>query len=75
MKKRRNTLKGIYALIIHVNKEQTITIGAIGKRTFKKGLYAYVGSSQNNLEKRVRRHLKRNKPLFWHNRRNCNCSL
>jgi Uri superfamily endonuclease len=29
-------------------------------------LYAYVGSAQTNLEQRVKRHLKREKRLFWH---------
>ena len=41
-------------------------MGALGKLTFKKGLYAYVGSAQNNLEKRVRRHLRKEKRKFWH---------
>jgi Uri superfamily endonuclease len=33
---------------------------------FKKGLYAYVGSGQVGLEKRVARHLRRVKKCFWH---------
>ncbi len=41
-------------------------VGALGKLTFKKGAYAYVGSAQNNLEKRVSRHLRREKRKFWH---------
>lgn len=34
--------------------------------TFKKGLYVYVGSAQNNLEKRIMRHRSRKKKLRWH---------
>jgi Uri superfamily endonuclease len=34
--------------------------------TFEKDLYAYVGSAQNSLEKRVERHLGRAKRKFWH---------
>jgi Uri superfamily endonuclease len=40
--------------------------GALGKVAFKKGLYAYVGSAQNNLEPRVKRHLRKEKRKFWH---------
>jgi Uri superfamily endonuclease len=43
-----------------------VQVGALGKLTFKKGLYAYVGSAQNNLEKRVHRHLGKEKRKFWH---------
>jgi Uri superfamily endonuclease len=34
--------------------------------TFPSGLYAYVGSAQNNLELRVKRHQSSQKRLFWH---------
>jgi Uri superfamily endonuclease len=59
-------LKGIYVLTIRVNKTISPTIGALGKITFPEGLYAYVGSAQNNLDLRVARHLRREKRLFWH---------
>jgi len=59
-------LKGIYVLIIRVNKDIHVNIGALCRRFFAKGLYAYVGSAQTNLEQRVKRHLKREKRLFWH---------
>ena len=59
-------MKGIYVLIIDINKDVNVNIGAKGKVAFKKGLYAYVGSAQANLEQRVRRHLRKQKRLFWH---------
>jgi Uri superfamily endonuclease len=59
-------LKGIYVLIIEINKTISATIGTKGELTFPAGLYAYVGSAQNNLEKRVERHLKKEKRFFWH---------
>jgi Uri superfamily endonuclease len=59
-------LKGIYVLIIHVNKPVRLKVGALGVLTFESGLYAYVGSAQNNLESRVKRHLRKEKRLFWH---------
>jgi len=59
-------LKGIYVLIIHVSSDVAVQVGALGKLTFKKGLYAYVGSAQGSLEQRVRRHLGKEKRKFWH---------
>lgn len=58
--------KGIYVLIISISENIPVNIGALGKILFGKGLYAYVGSAQNNLEKRIERHLGKNKQLFWH---------
>jgi Uri superfamily endonuclease len=43
-----------------------VNVGALGRLTFKKGLYAYVGSAQNNLEQRIKRHLGKTKRRFWH---------
>jgi Uri superfamily endonuclease len=59
-------LKGIYVLIICLNKDAAVKIGALGKITFKRGRYAYVGSAQKNLEQRVQRHLRKEKKKFWH---------
>lgn len=41
-------------------------MGAKSRLSFRKGLYAYVGSAQNNLEQRVKRHLRKEKRKFWH---------
>ena len=59
-------MKGIYILIIKLSSDVAVQVGALGKLTFKKGLYAYIGSAQGNLEKRVRRHLRKEKRKFWH---------
>jgi len=59
-------LKGVYVLIIQVDAAIDVNVGAMGRLTFKKGLYAYVGSAQNNLEQRVKRHLRKEKRKFWH---------
>jgi Uri superfamily endonuclease len=59
-------LKGIYVLIIQIDKAIDVEIGALGKLMFPTGLYAYVGSAQNNLELRVKRHMGKEKHLFWH---------
>ena len=59
-------LKGIYVLIIRVAADIDVKVGALGETAFKKGLYAYVGSAQANLEQRVKRHLRKEKRKFWH---------
>jgi len=58
-------MKGIYCLIIFLNKSQKIRIG---KKTgfFPRGYYCYVGSALNNLEKRIERHLRKEKKKRWH---------
>jgi Uri superfamily endonuclease len=53
-------------LIIQVDKKVDVNVGALGKLTFEKGFYAYVGSAQTNLEQRIKRHLAKEKRLFWH---------
>ena len=59
-------MKGIYVLIIKISQPINPKIGALGTTSFQAGLYAYVGSAQNNLETRVKRHLRKEKRLFWH---------
>ena len=60
-------MKGIYILIISISMNVHVSIGALGPMEVEKGLYAYVGSAQRNLEKRVARHLLRDgKRNFWH---------
>jgi len=59
-------LKGIYTLIIELDRSRTITIGKRGRISFDSGYYAYVGSALNGLEARIARHLKEDKLLHWH---------
>ncbi|MCM8785610.1 MAG: DUF123 domain-containing protein [Candidatus Omnitrophica bacterium] len=51
-------------------KNCEIQVGKFEKIKFKKGLYAYIGSAMNNLEKRTERHAKIAKTkkgkLRWH---------
>lgn len=61
-----NNINGVYVLIIQLDADTSIRVGALGKKTLKKGLYAYVGSAQTNLEQRIKRHFKKEKRLFWH---------
>lgn len=59
-------MKGIYVLLVSVGRDIEVDVGALGTLSFGKGLYAYVGSAQNSLEKRVERHLRKDKRRFWH---------
>jgi len=58
--------KGVYILVVSVSKDINVNVGALGSVNFEKGLYVYVGSAQNDLEKRIARHLRRTKQKFWH---------
>ncbi|MCX8171170.1 MAG: GIY-YIG nuclease family protein [Candidatus Bathyarchaeota archaeon] len=58
--------KGIYVLVLSVGRDLDVDVGSLGAIHFNSGLYAYIGSAQNNLERRVIRHFSREKRLFWH---------
>jgi adenylylsulfate kinase len=59
-------MKGIYILLISIGQNISVNVGVLGDKNFDKGLYVYVGSAQNNLEKRVERHFRKVKRKFWH---------
>ncbi len=59
-------MKGIYVLILYLMRDKCLRIGALGKLKFQNGFYAYIGSAQNSLEKRIERHLSKRKKLRWH---------
>jgi sugar fermentation stimulation protein A len=57
---------GSYILILHLTKDASIEVGKLGVLSFQKGYYLYVGSAKRNLKKRMARHMRRRKNLFWH---------
>jgi sugar fermentation stimulation protein A len=59
-------VKGAYILLIHLETDMDIEIGALGKIPFSAGYYTYTGSSMVNLEKRVERHFREDKKIKWH---------
>jgi Uri superfamily endonuclease len=59
-------MKGAYILELWLDYDTQVIIGKLGMIDFRKGRYFYVGSSQNNVEKRVARHMKDNKKIHWH---------
>lgn len=46
--------------------DAVVKAGSLERIRFVRGLYAYVRSAQNGLEKRTGRHLSRDKKPFWH---------
>lgn len=58
--------RGTYSLIVHVPYELALSVGELGKIVFKPGYYAYIGSALGGLEKRVGRHLREEKKVYWH---------
>jgi Uri superfamily endonuclease len=50
-------MKGIYVLILKLDKEMKIDVGKMGKIIFKKSFYAYVGSAMSGIH-RLKRHLR-----------------
>jgi Uri superfamily endonuclease len=57
---------GIYVLALQVNANMRTSVGSLGVVRFDKGVYAYVGSAQIGLAKRIERHLRMKKKKFWH---------
>ncbi len=59
-------MKGIYLLMIELKNALKKEVGARGKVEFKAGRYIYVGSAQNGVESRVKRHVSDEKKKHWH---------
>jgi len=57
---------GCYLLILRLRKGVTIAVGKLGRVSFREGYYTYVGSARKSLSKRVARHRRLRKQLFWH---------
>jgi len=50
-------MKGIYVLMLRIEKEKSISVGKMGRFIFKPVYYAYVGSAMAG-SKRLKRHLE-----------------
>ncbi|MEW6375932.1 MAG: GIY-YIG nuclease family protein [Thermodesulfobacteriota bacterium] len=58
--------RGSYLLILNLKRRQKIKIGKLGRISFKKGFYIYVGSAMTHLTKRMERHKRLRKKHHWH---------
>jgi Uri superfamily endonuclease len=59
-------MRGVYILFLRALDDVRMRVGGLGEIELEKGLYAYIGSAQNNLEKRVARHRSKAKKPQWH---------
>ncbi|MCX6662111.1 MAG: GIY-YIG nuclease family protein [Euryarchaeota archaeon] len=59
-------MKGGYLLVMELQKDTSIMVGRLGLVDFQKGCYVYVGSALNGLERRIQRHLRKQKKMHWH---------
>lgn len=55
-----------YRLFIRVEAPLRLPVGRLGSFDLPPGDYVYTGSARRNLEARIARHLRRDKPLHWH---------
>ena len=55
-----------YQLIIRLKQRCQIQVGALGRFDFEAGYYVYSGSAKLNIEARLARHCRKDKPLRWH---------
>ncbi len=58
--------QGVYNLLIRLEKDCCLKVGMFGTFRFPEGYYVYTGSAQNNMEKRIARHLSHHKKMHWH---------
>jgi Uri superfamily endonuclease len=63
-----NKAPGTYALLLHANRNRTITVGALGELQVSSGTYVYVGSAlgPGGLRARVERHVRGDGHRHWH---------
>jgi Uri superfamily endonuclease len=59
-------MNGTYLLMMELQHQTTIHVGKLGRISFNKGWYVYVGSALNGLDQRIKRHLRAEKKLHWH---------
>jgi sugar fermentation stimulation protein A len=58
--------RGSYLLILELKRKRNIGIGKLGRVSFRKGFYLYIGSAMANLSKRMLRHRHLRKQHHWH---------
>ncbi len=56
----------MYVLLVRVSRRTRVRVGRLGELVFKPGLYAYIGSAQSGLSRRIERHHRKEKRLHWH---------
>jgi Uri superfamily endonuclease len=55
-----------YIVLVKVRKNTSVTVGRLGETALHRGFHLYIGSAKRTLEKRIERHLRKEKTLHWH---------
>ncbi|MBW2058147.1 MAG: DNA/RNA nuclease SfsA [Deltaproteobacteria bacterium] len=58
--------RGSYLLILRLPRARSLQIGRLGRLSFPKGFYIYVGSAMRGLTGRIQRHRRLRKRPHWH---------
>jgi len=57
---------GCYMLILRLRAGVEVQVGGLGRLALSPGFYIYVGSARRGLRKRIDRHRRLRKKLWWH---------
>jgi len=58
--------RGCYILVLKLDEDTRIATGGLGDVLYRRGYYLYAGSARVALSKRMERHCRKRKKLFWH---------
>jgi sugar fermentation stimulation protein A len=58
--------RGSYLLVLFLKRNRSVSVGKLGKVLFARGFYVYVGSAMGGLKRRIERHRRLRKHLYWH---------
>ncbi len=58
--------RGCYLFLLKLRRKALIKAGGLGNISLRKGYYIYIGSARKNLTKRMERHKRQRKKVFWH---------
>ncbi|MEW5747265.1 MAG: GIY-YIG nuclease family protein [Candidatus Thermoplasmatota archaeon] len=59
-------MKGTYVIVMELPRDTRVKGGSLGTFDFPQGCYAYAGSAQAGIERRVSRHVTKHKTMRWH---------
>ena len=58
--------KGFYILILELESGRTIKVDLLPAKYFQPGFYPYVRQAKRRLKRRIARHLRGRKKIFWY---------
>ena len=55
--------RGAYLLVLRLSEPRKVEVGRLGRLTFRRGFYIYVGSAMARLTQRIERHRRRSRQV------------